>query len=108
METKISAADLESGLSDVLDRIRDRGERFVVECDGEAIAVLAPSAPKPGITWGEFVALLRDLPRPDPGFADDLEKIHAWQGMVGRPEHHGPPSSEVAPHRARQRSPSAE
>ena len=86
METKISDAELAERLADVLDRVRGGGERFVVERDGETVAILAPPAPTPGITWGEFVALLRDLPRPDDGFADDLEEIQAAQGVATMPE----------------------
>ena len=108
METRINAADLATNLSDILARVRERGECFVVERDGEAIAVLAPSTPKPSITWGEFVTLLHDLPLPDPGFADDLEEIHTWQGMVGRPKHGATPLSATTPDVAHRRSPSTE
>ena len=75
---RLTVTDLESSLEDVLERAR-AGERFQVERDGEVIATLGPPNEQPGITWGEFVATYYDLPRPDPGFADDLEAIQADQ-----------------------------
>lgn len=85
METKLSPADLVTDLSDVLDRVHGRGERFVIERDGETVAVLAPAPPPTSMTWGEFVALLRDLPQPDDRFADDLAEIKATQGVATVP-----------------------
>ncbi len=81
METKISPTELAERLTDVLERVRG-GERVVVEHDGETIAAIEPVTASPGITVGEFFALVRELPRPDPGFADDLAEIHASQGMA--------------------------
>lgn len=79
MERKLTMMELETGLAEVLARVRG-GERFVVERDGEAVAVLSP--PAPVFTWGDFVVLLRTAPRPDPDFADDLEAIQAAQGVA--------------------------
>ena len=79
MDTRISATELAKGLSDVLNRIRYRGERFVIERNGQAIATLAPLEEKRTLTLGEFVELLDSLPKPDDGFADDLEAIQAEQ-----------------------------
>lgn len=86
METTISVAELERGLADVLDRVRDRGERFAVERDGQRVATIVPAAAKPAMTWAGFVAHLRDAPRPDDAFADDLEAIQASQGQFEVPE----------------------
>ena len=86
METTISVTDLERGLAEVLDRVRDQGERFVVEREGRPVATIAPVPGQPSITWGEFVALLRELPRPDPEFVDDLEAIQAAQPLAELPE----------------------
>jgi hypothetical protein len=43
------------------------------------VATLAPARAPTGITWGEVVELLGDLPRPDDQFADDLEEIQRSQ-----------------------------
>lgn len=42
MESRISATELARKLGDVLGRIRYRGESFVVERNGEAVAKLTP------------------------------------------------------------------
>ena len=86
METKIDAEELADILPSVLERVRQRGERFVIECEGEPIARLAPAAGKPGITWHELAEALRDNPWPDEDFAKDLEEIHAAQPLARIPE----------------------
>lgn len=78
-ETKITATQLAKNLSDVLNRIRYRGERFVVERNGEPVASLGPVTSPRGITASELVALVGDLEMPGDGFADDLEAIQAAQ-----------------------------
>ncbi len=77
--TRISATELARRLSDVLNRVRYRGEEFVVERGGEAVARIEPPGPPHVITLGEFLDMLRRAPRPDKGFADDLERVHAAQ-----------------------------
>ena len=81
---EITADELASSLADVLEGVRRRGERFVVVQGDEAVAAIGPAnvaGPESasGLTVGEFFALLRRLPRPDAGFADDLEAIQARQ-----------------------------
>ncbi|MFN8593330.1 MAG: hypothetical protein U0031_17885 [Thermomicrobiales bacterium] len=80
MESTISATYLAKNLSDVLSRVRDRGERFVIQRDGQTIATIIPPRGPNGITVAELVARIGDLPIPDAGFADDLERIQAEQG----------------------------
>lgn len=79
METTITATELAKNLSDVLNRIRYRGERFVIERDGEPLASLAPVKAANGITVNELFELLRRVGLPDEGFADDLEAIQSEQ-----------------------------
>lgn len=83
METKITATELAKGLSDVLNRVRYRGERFLVERGGEPVALLEPTEGVPGITLRGLVDRLRDIPLADEGFADDLEEIQSSQPSVG-------------------------
>jgi antitoxin (DNA-binding transcriptional repressor) of toxin-antitoxin stability system len=78
---KITATDLARNLSDILNRARYRGEEFVVERNGEAVATLGPPPIPKGITFRELVELIRRL-RPDPEFFDDLQEIHALQGQM--------------------------
>jgi len=83
METRITATELAKSLSDILNRVRYKGERFLIERNGEPVATLAPAAPMSGgISMRELVALLKDLGSPDEDFADDLEAIHSSQPKV--------------------------
>ena len=85
METKLSVAELEADLADALDRVRG-GERVVVERDGQAIAVIVPPEPKPGITLAELAAALADLPPLDDDFAADIEAARAFLKPAEIPE----------------------
>lgn len=82
MESTITATELSKNLSDVLNRVKYRGERFLIQRNGTTIATLGPPRSQPTITWGEFLALYPNLPRPDEDFADDLEAIQAEQGLA--------------------------
>jgi antitoxin (DNA-binding transcriptional repressor) of toxin-antitoxin stability system len=77
VETRISATELARGLSNILNRVRRSGERFVIERNGETVAVLGP--PARGIHVDEFAERVGDLELPGDGFADDLEAIQAAQ-----------------------------
>jgi antitoxin (DNA-binding transcriptional repressor) of toxin-antitoxin stability system len=81
--TKLTKAELAERLDDVLDRT-SRGEEFIIERDGEPIAVIRTPEPgeRPSITRREFLYQYRDFPRPDDRFADDLEAIQAEQNVV--------------------------
>ena len=79
METIISATDLARSLSDVLNRVRYRGETFIIERNGEPVAALTPPLPTPGCTLADLLARLGDLDLPGEGFADDLETIQSSQ-----------------------------
>ncbi len=71
--TRITATELARNLSDILNRVKYRGESFVVERKGEVIAELRP---KKQSTWGDFVEFLRTHTAPDPDFWNDVEKAH--------------------------------
>ncbi len=72
----ISAARAARSFSEILNRVKYRGESFVVERNREPICRIEPVArPKP-LTAGEFAKFWARLPRPDDRFADDLEEIH--------------------------------
>jgi prevent-host-death family protein len=82
MDTTISATELSRRISDILNRVKYRGERFVVQRNGESIAVLHPMDLRPGITVSEFIARAGDLKLRDDGFADNLEAVQAEQGLA--------------------------
>ena len=86
METVITATELARRLSDVLNRVRYRGEFFVIERNGESVAALSQVSVGPRLTLGQVLARLRDLERPDDRFAADLESIQAAQPEAESPE----------------------
>jgi prevent-host-death family protein len=94
METKITATELARNLSDILNRVRYKGESFRVERNGETVAVLGPG-PKKGITWGEFAERWDAMEKPDSGFWDDVEEAHRLmnQPVVSRWGDDEPPVS---------------
>ncbi len=85
METTLSIDELKADIGAALDRVLD-GERVIVERDGLPIALIVPPERGKVRTWSEIVALVRAAPRPDPGFADDLEAIQNGQGPAEFPE----------------------
>ena len=83
METTITATELARHLSDILNRLRYKGESFRVERNGEVVAVLKPGERKT-ITWGEFVDRLATLPKPDPEFWEDVAAAHEEMNQIPR------------------------
>lgn len=84
-DTTIDADDLARGLPEVLDRVRNRGERFTIERDGQPVALLTPPAPKP-FTVADFLDLWERIPHPDDAFADEVEAIQAAQRTSEPPQ----------------------
>jgi prevent-host-death family protein len=85
MERRITATELARELSDILSRVRYRGERFVIERNGTPVAVLSPVGATTGPTPAELAEAMRSVPLPGDGFADDLEAIQAEQPEIGEP-----------------------
>jgi len=73
MKSHVSATQAVRQFSDLLNRVRYRGEEFIIERGGEPMCTLSPLKP-PTCTGAELVALLRSFPRPDPGFWDAVEE----------------------------------
>ncbi|MFN8473653.1 MAG: type II toxin-antitoxin system Phd/YefM family antitoxin [Anaerolineae bacterium] len=86
METKITATELAKSLSEVLNRIRYRGERFVIQRNGEPVAMLTPAGPGSPVSLRELAEVLAALPPPDDAFADDLEEIQLTQRPASIPK----------------------
>ena len=84
-KNKITATDLARNLSEVLNRVRYRGERFLIERNGEPVAALYPAGATPGIALAELADRLGDLRSPGEGFADDLEALQTGQSNAGPP-----------------------
>ena len=69
---RLSATEAARNFSELLNRVRYRGERFVIERGGIAIGELRPVAPM-RFTGRDLRALLRSLPSVDASFFDDVE-----------------------------------
>jgi antitoxin (DNA-binding transcriptional repressor) of toxin-antitoxin stability system len=84
MTTHVSATVAARTFSDLLNRIRYRGEEFVVERAGEAICRMTPAAPVKAPSLRDLASLLQELPRPDAGYASDVRKVSRRQGRRPR------------------------
>lgn len=76
---KVTATEAARNLSELLSRVRYRGERFTVVRAGEEVAEIIPAAGSRSVTLGELRATLASLPPPDDDFAADLERIRSEQ-----------------------------
>ncbi len=79
---RVSATAAARNLSDLLNRVKYREERFLIERGGEPVAELVPVSP-PRFTGPDLLALMRSLPEVDAGFMDDLEEIGRNQPALG-------------------------
>jgi antitoxin (DNA-binding transcriptional repressor) of toxin-antitoxin stability system len=78
---RMSATEASRSFSELLNRVRYRGERFLIERGGVPIAELRPAAPT-RFTGRDLVALLRSLPRVDESFLDAVEAVSRDQPRV--------------------------
>jgi antitoxin (DNA-binding transcriptional repressor) of toxin-antitoxin stability system len=81
MKTHISATEAARTFSELMNRVRDRGESFVVERGGKPICEISPAAP-PKFTARQLASLLRSLPKPDEGYLALLEDLIAKRPKV--------------------------
>lgn len=84
MTTHISATQAVRMFSDLLNRIRYRGEEFVVERGGEPICRISPAAPTRRLTLRELHSLLREISTPDTIYASDVRRAARRQGRLPR------------------------
>jgi prevent-host-death family protein len=73
MESKITASEASRNFSDILNRVKYKGEVFVVERNGERVCRIVPA----DVEWKGALELAESwsrLPKPDPGFWDDVEE----------------------------------
>lgn len=82
----ISATDAARNFADVVNRVRYRGEEFLIEKGGEPVARLGPvSLPRSAGTVRDLVRLVERLGS-DPEFAKQLDEIIAQDNQPLRPE----------------------
>jgi antitoxin (DNA-binding transcriptional repressor) of toxin-antitoxin stability system len=84
MTTRVSATEAVRTFSDLLNRIRYRGEEFVVERAGEPVCRMTPTAPAKTLRLRDLVSLLREIRKPDPGYASDVRRAARSQGRPPR------------------------
>jgi antitoxin (DNA-binding transcriptional repressor) of toxin-antitoxin stability system len=83
MSERVTAAEAALRLSDLLDRVRNERETFVILQGGEEVGCLTPAAPSRPLTLRRLIDLIEEAGSPDPQFADDLEEIQAAQPPMG-------------------------
>jgi len=84
MTTHVSATEAVRTFSDLLNRIRYRGEEFVVERAGEPVCRMTPAAPTKRLTLRDLSLLLREIPKADAGYASDVRHAARSQGRPPR------------------------
>jgi hypothetical protein len=77
MEHRITSTDLARRLGDILGRIRYLRDSFVIERNGEPVALLAPLPGSSPATVREGLRAWAEAGDPDPGFAEALERVNA-------------------------------
>lgn len=74
MATRITATEAARNFSDILNRVRYRGESFIIERSGDIVAELSPStiAPVRKSTLRVLAEFMTNNSIPDDGFAKDI------------------------------------
>lgn len=83
--TKVSATEAVRTFSDLLNRIRYRGEEFLVERAGEPVCRMTPAAPARRLSLKELASHLRELPSADANYASDVRRAVRKQERLPRP-----------------------
>jgi prevent-host-death family protein len=78
MESHLSATEAARNFSDLINRVLYRGEVFVVERGGQPVCRIVPARPST-LTLRDLVQALKTIPKPDPAYWDDVEKINRCQ-----------------------------
>lgn len=83
MTTSLSSTEAARRFSDLLNRVRYRGETFVIVRNGEEVAKLTAVEPGRTSALRHVLEKLAAVRSGDPGFTEDLERIQAEQPPVG-------------------------
>jgi antitoxin (DNA-binding transcriptional repressor) of toxin-antitoxin stability system len=81
MKSRISATEAARSFSELMNRVRYRGESFVVERGSKPICEILPARP-PKFSGAELASLLRSLPTPDEEHLTIVEELIARQPTV--------------------------
>ena len=74
MESHVTATEAARTFSDLLNRVRYRGETVIVDRGGIPVCRISPVAGTPRRTLAELARLLREGPRPDEGYWRSVEQ----------------------------------
>ena len=83
MKSRISATAAVRSFSELMNRVRYRGESFLVERGGKPICEIVPAAPTK-FSGSELASLLRSLPKPDEAYLSIVEELVAKQATVAK------------------------
>jgi antitoxin (DNA-binding transcriptional repressor) of toxin-antitoxin stability system len=83
MKLRISATKAARSFSELMNRVRYRGESFVVERGGKPICEILPAGP-PKFSGRELASLLRSLPKPDAEYLAAVEDLVTNQSTVAK------------------------
>ncbi len=78
---RVSATEAARNFSEILNRVRYRGERFLIERGGVTIGELRPAAPV-SFTGKDFQSLMRSLPPVDEEYLTVVEEIARRQPQL--------------------------
>jgi antitoxin (DNA-binding transcriptional repressor) of toxin-antitoxin stability system len=81
MKSRITATHAARHFSELLSRVRYRGESFIVERGGKPICEIIPAEPA-SFTVADLARLLKTLPLPDKGYRLAVERIIKEQQRV--------------------------
>jgi len=83
---RLTVTEAVRNFSEILGRIRFKGERFILFKGGKPVAELGPTATAASVRLGELPAIFEALPHLEPGDADrfalDLESARSAAGEV--------------------------
>lgn len=83
LESYISATEAARSFSELLNRVRYRGESFIIERGGEAVCRLVSTCP-PRCTFADLVQTLKKAPVPDKGYLDAVERLTKAQPKLAK------------------------
>lgn len=75
---EITATEASRSFRAMLDAVTEERATYTITRHGESVAVVGPPEPR-GMPAEEFLGRLRQAPRPDDRFADDLDRIRREQ-----------------------------
>lgn len=74
MTTRITVTEAVRNFSEILSRVRFKGERFILLRGGKPVAELGPTDAAVAVRLGDLPAILDALPHLDPADAEGFER----------------------------------